>query len=306
MDPEQSETFHVQIKDRLAKTKDDVAATLTLLREYQKDIREKQAEIGVKPRISEDNLNENIKAIEFKMMTNNLSKTEEASYLREINGIRNQIKQWSAYNEIDALRYKAKVTQERLDLQRKAVSELSSGLRKLEVLRKIFRTTGGQISLKDVIEEDIALHDSVVGDFIGKNGSNIRKLEEAYSVVLDYEARYKVVHVCGSKRGVDSAIAAIQEINEYETTVVELPSVASKLLRRGSTLREKVESESNVRLNLIRNERFRVLISCAEFFFHTYISFNYCIKIEYRINKCIKECIGQRECNPCFHQGHTR
>ena len=203
MNPDQSEVFHVQIQDRLSKTKDDVAATLQLVMKYQAEIRSKVADAGPKPRGSEESLNQQIKDIEFEMMTNNMSKKKESECLRRITKIRSQIRLLDEFKAIDALRYKCKVTQERLDLQRKAVKELTSGLRKLEVIRKIFRTTGEQISLKEVVEEDLALQDSVVGDFIGFKGQNIRQIETAHSVVLDYEPRCSTI----SWHGVLSCLA---------------------------------------------------------------------------------------------------
>ena len=250
MDPDQSDVFHVQIKDRLDKTKDDVAATLKLMTNYQKQIQAKIEAAGRRPRFNEAQLNQRIKDIEFEMMTTNMSKKEEDLSLRRINSIRADIKMLDDFKEIDALKYRLKVTQERLDLQRKAVKELTSGLRKLEVIRKIFRTTGRQIALKEVLEKDLALQDNVVGDFIGFKGQNIRRLESEFCVVLDYEARYKVVHICGSAEGVAAAEAAIAEINTYVTHKIEVDEIASRILYRGSPLKEALEKEHRVRLDV--------------------------------------------------------
>eukprot|EP00750_Incisomonas_marina_P024094 INCI5084.2.p1 GENE.INCI5084.2~~INCI5084.2.p1 ORF type:complete len:1256 (-),score=304.35 INCI5084.2:687-4454(-) len=256
MDPGQSDVFHTQIQERLTKTKDDVAATLKLLMQFQDDIRKKYDDLGrSKPRDSEENLNQRIKDIEFEMMTSNLSKIEEENCIRRITKIRDEIRKLDAYKEIDALKYKAKVTQERLDLQRKAVKELTSGLRKLEVIRKIYRNTSKQISLQDVVEKDLALQDSVVGDFIGYKGQNIHQLEADHGVVLDYEARFKVVHICGSAEGVASAIEAIEEINTFESQTLEVDSTAARILHRGSTLKEAIEQKHRVRLDVPNSPR---------------------------------------------------
>lgn len=176
MDLSQSDSFQSQIKERLQKTKDDVSATLELMLGLQKKISAKKADAGPKPRQSKEELETKIKDIEFEMMTNNLSKQKEEEKMRTIFSIRKEIQKFGAFEEIDDLQYQRKVTQERLDLQRKAVKELSSGLRKLEVIQKVFRQTREQIPLKDVTEKDLALQDSVVGDFIGFKGQNIRSL----------------------------------------------------------------------------------------------------------------------------------
>ena len=242
-------SFRLQIKDRLQKTKIDVAATLDLLLSLREKVRAKKDAAGRRPRASEQELEQQIRDIEFDISTTNMSKKDHDAKLRQISKIRQQLASFDVFKEIDALNYECKVTQERLDLQRQAVKELTSGLRKLEVISLIFRHQKIQISLKDVVEKDLALQDSVVGDFIGTKGRNLKKLEADHCVVLDYEARYKVVHICGAKEGVESAIAAIEEINSYETVDIEIDQSAASVIHSRSTLKESLETKHNVRVD---------------------------------------------------------
>mmetsp|Transcript_24816 Transcript_24816/g.54113 ORF Transcript_24816/g.54113 Transcript_24816/m.54113 type:complete len:1287 (+) Transcript_24816:129-3989(+) len=244
------ETFDLsrKMKDRLQETNAEKQRTQAQINAVTEQLQRMIRTVPKKPRESLETMDTIIRDLESRRTKASLPLSEEKAILKQIDGIKRAKRQLGEYNrhqteikekktELDALRASLRLTAE-------AISELDSALSKVELAKRL---SCAPSDLKSII---IDCPQDKLGRVIGKNGSNIRQIEERTGVQISL-ADCKI-HLCGSDEALQKASREVEKVTlAVEEKMSVSKATASYLLSsRRLGLLDKLRTKHGIFIDL--------------------------------------------------------
>eukprot|EP00941_MAST-03F_sp_MAST-3F-sp1_P001779 g1779.t1 len=257
------------LKDRLSQKKLERFSIEEMIRSLEAQVHSALRRAPRRPRESLAELQTNIEKLEWERSTSSNSLQAEKQLLRRIKDLEQRKRAHAEVDQFDLmvreLREQIDRARAKLPMMHTAIKELQDALRKFEVSRKIFATTGEKVQPSELTEVSVSIPPAELPTLRGRNGENVERLEKQYHVVLDIDARNFVVNVVGSQIGVNAALFEIEAIaSAIAISVPVTPNdVRVLLLQKASHLRN-IENDFSVRCNLNRGAKAELIIRGLE------------------------------------------
>lgn len=163
-----------------------------------------------KPRESLETMDAKIRDLESQRTKASLPLSEEKAILKQIDSIKRAKRQLGEYNrhqaeikekktELDDLRASLRSTAE-------AISELDTALSKVELAKRL------SCAPSDLKSIAIDCPQDKLGQVIGKNGVNIRQIEERTGVQINLDRAGCKIHLCGSDEALQKASREVENV----------------------------------------------------------------------------------------------
>lgn len=204
-----------------------------------------------RPNISAEQIDEEISRLEFRRNTTSISLNAEKQLLKEIDSLKakkTSLKDYlSVQSAIDELKSQRAETIARGRSTEDAVSDLSTGLKKL----KLAESAG--CDAKDLVTIQVSVPESKFGAIIGKSGANLKQVETDCKVCIDMDKPNQVMRITGSAGGCARAQSAVEEITcAIEETIGLHPDAQGVLLNRRAYLLQEFKDKYGVRIDMHR------------------------------------------------------
>lgn len=181
-----------------------------------------------KPRDSNETLDAKIRDLEAKRTRTSLPLSEEKAILRQIDTVNRIKRQLGEYNkhqaeikekktELDGLRASLQCTAA-------AISELDTALSKVELAKRL---SCAPSDLKSIV---IDCPKDKLGKVIGKNGANMRQIEENTGAQVDLDKKGCKVHLCGSYEALQKATREVESITLAVEEKISVPKATASYL----------------------------------------------------------------------------
>ena len=240
------------LEDRIQSTQKDRNSLKEQVDALDTKLKKLIAAIGKRPTHTESELNELARQKEFVHATTNMSLMQEKEFLRELDGIRQKKKDLVEYNkrqaEIETLKASRALLANELREKDDLLDELFTGSRKLSV------GTTLKCNPAEVVEKKITVPEDNIARIIGKGGSNIKVLEETYSVVI-FSERAHVLRIMGLEESVSTAYSAILVQANAVTEIINIhPALKTCLMIGKASLAKNIQDKHDVKINFIKTD----------------------------------------------------
>ena len=236
----------------LAADKANIQVELAKLEEKLQDGYQVQ---GQRPRETEADLEKQMKDLEYKRTTQSMSLADEKKILRQIGLFKKEKLRIKGYAQTEGGLKDLKARKTQLFDERKgkeaAMAELSQGIRKLQLAQRV------GVSADQLVMVPFQVPEACMARLVGKGGTNIRRIEEIYSVSIDFD------HGRGGAGKVSGSAAACalaqQEIDDVANAVNEDMRVSEALtltlLSGRAALAQALMAEHRVRIEVDRERK---------------------------------------------------
>lgn len=240
------------LEDRIQTTQSERNALKEQIDVLDAKLKKLISAIGKRPTHTENELNELARHKEFIHSTTNMSLMQEKEFLRELEGIRQKKKDLVEYNkrqaEIEALKSTRTGLANELREKDELLDELFTGSRKLSV------GTTLKCNPAEVVEKKITVPEDNISRIIGKGGSNIKVMEDTYSVVI-FSERAHVLRIMGLEDNVSSAYSAILvQANAVTETINLHPALKACLMIGKANITKNIQEKHDVRINFVKTD----------------------------------------------------
>jgi len=173
-----------------------------------------------RPNIDDEKVDEQIRKLDFQRETTTLSLTQEKAILRQMEQIRNKRKELTAFRkaeeDLSQLRREKQALQQQLESKESAMTELSSGLQKLQLAERL------GIPACELKEIEVPVSEKHAPRVMGRGRSNIINWQQSCKVVMDYQRPKGMIVIQGTIQSINEAKAKIERITLEEREDLEV------------------------------------------------------------------------------------
>lgn len=245
------------LRARLASAQEEREQVRELLDKMDSDIRFYERRMPRRSRDSKESLERRMAELEYQRTTTSMTLQQEKSLLREIDGCKGRIKEMAEASamqaDLDAKRDDRRAQQERLRTLNTSVQELSAAIKRQDLAQRL------GVSSTHLTARTVQVPQDKAGEVIGRQGNNLRRLEEECGVTARLDRRPAAEDAPGTVtlhlEGTEAGLAlALQRVNRVKDTVSEAvpitSAVRSVLIRDRAAVMRDLMRELDVHVDL--------------------------------------------------------